>query len=116
MKKNLFELKHFTCPVQYTLDYFIAKNKDTLSNDILIAMKTSKDPIVLSLFQDLVGDDDTTKGRKVSTIHFIDARFCFVYLYLFFLYFGIFVTIYVVDCDYVNSLDDCEPQVQNRFE
>src|SRR6185437_9719117 len=66
MKKNLFEVKHFTYPVQYTLDYFIAKNKDTLSNDILVAMKTSKDPIVLSLFQDLVGDDDTTKGRKVT--------------------------------------------------
>jgi len=46
LNKNLFFVKHTARDVDYKIDNFIDKNKDEISNDILLAINTCKNQIV----------------------------------------------------------------------
>eukprot|EP01101_Sappina_pedata_P000405 TRINITY_DN1044_c0_g1_i1.p1 TRINITY_DN1044_c0_g1~~TRINITY_DN1044_c0_g1_i1.p1 ORF type:complete len:1010 (-),score=418.88 TRINITY_DN1044_c0_g1_i1:23-2779(-) len=61
---DAFRLKHYAGDVDYKTGGFIEKNKDTLFNDLISAMQTSKN----ALFQEIFPEDITNaKKRPITT-------------------------------------------------
>eukprot|EP00124_Ichthyophonus_hoferi_P004680 Ihof_evm2s546 gene=Ihof_evmTU2s546 len=48
--QNLFVIHHFAAKVSYTIDGFLDKNKDSVSEELLEVLSTSKEPFVMELF------------------------------------------------------------------
>eukprot|EP01134_Creolimax_fragrantissima_P005427 CFRG5427T1 len=48
--QNVFVVKHFTCPVDYTVDGFLEKNKDAVSEQLLCLLEESSSSFIKSLF------------------------------------------------------------------
>jgi myosin heavy subunit len=48
-----FMIKHYAGEVEYNATGFVEKNQDTLFNNAVDAMVTSKSPIVASLFESM---------------------------------------------------------------
>ncbi|KAL9653273.1 hypothetical protein ABK040_010980 [Willaertia magna] len=45
-----FELEHFAARVKYSAEDWVNQNRDTLFSDLLVALQTSRDPLVNALF------------------------------------------------------------------
>eukprot|EP01102_Stenamoeba_stenopodia_P010425 TRINITY_DN313_c0_g1_i3.p1 TRINITY_DN313_c0_g1~~TRINITY_DN313_c0_g1_i3.p1 ORF type:complete len:1065 (+),score=294.08 TRINITY_DN313_c0_g1_i3:655-3849(+) len=58
-----FQVKHYAGEVTYDVDQFCEKNKDTLFNDLIEAMQTTQNGLLLHLFP----DDTKTQSKKRPT-------------------------------------------------
>ena len=64
-----FTIKHYPGPVTYTSHSFLEKNKDPLSQDLVILMQFSDDPFVADLFKDK--GDSAAGQRRFKSAKFI---------------------------------------------
>lgn len=66
-----FQVKHYAGDVTYNVDGFSDKNKDTLFGDIILAIQTSNNKFLLSLFPEDVSSPQkkrpTTAGFKIKS-------------------------------------------------
>merc|ERR1719261_618053 len=60
-RRERFVIQHFAGPVEYDSEAFLAKNKDTLSSDVVQVMKASANPFVQNRFLD---DNERTFGTQ----------------------------------------------------
>merc|ERR1719487_2650831 len=69
-KPTWFVIKHFAGPVPYCTDSFLDKNKDQLSNDIILCMGASSKPFIVNMFksdvkyQEAFAGEQDTAGKK----------------------------------------------------
>ena len=63
-KGKNFVVKHYAGNVSYESAGFLEKNRDTLGTDMLIAVQTSTDEMIRSLFPDSV----EVGGRRPATV------------------------------------------------
>lgn len=65
-----FIIKHYAGDVDYKIDGFCEKNRDVLFQDLIDLMKSSSEPFIKNLFNDVnvsVGKIPSTAGKKITS-------------------------------------------------
>ena len=65
-KRNMFVVNHFAGAVDYTIDGWLEKNRDLLSEDAINCLATSANPIVLAMAASLREALGAKKKRTVG--------------------------------------------------
>eukprot|EP00403_Amphidinium_massartii_P028590 CAMPEP_0178393170 /NCGR_PEP_ID=MMETSP0689_2-20121128/12050_1 /TAXON_ID=160604 /ORGANISM="Amphidinium massartii, Strain CS-259" /LENGTH=1441 /DNA_ID=CAMNT_0020013755 /DNA_START=60 /DNA_END=4385 /DNA_ORIENTATION=- len=65
-KEVQFSIKHYAGVVMYTATGWLERNKDTLSEDVILLLRRSRNPLIASLFPVPLSDETTAPGKGAS--------------------------------------------------